>query len=68
MMEHLAAVWGTVATDEHASYRALGETVRIDVEHAVVDHNDTFVAFDGTHTNHAEAMHAVLKMQMRRRY
>lgn len=68
MVEHLAAVGGVVKTDGWPSYAALGSDVRVDVSHAVVNHKDTFVSADGTHTNNVEAMHSVLKRQMRRRY
>ena len=47
---------------------AFGNSVRVDVTHKVVNHNETFVADDGSYTNNVECMHGVIKRQMRRRY
>ena len=67
-IEHLASPGSQVTTDGWSSYKAIGETIREDVTHHVVNHNKTFVNEDGKHTNNAEGMHGVFKRQLRRRF
>ena len=37
---HLMAQEGKATTDKHPSYAAIGNTVREDIDHAVVNHNN----------------------------
>ena len=66
MIDHLASPNAVVTTDGHATYSSLGDNVRIDVDHQVIDHKKCFVCV-GIHANNVEGMHGVLKREMRRR-
>ena len=70
-IEHLAAPGAKVSTDAFSSYKPLGQSVRPDLRHAVVNHSakqgSKFVQ-KGVHTNHVEGMNSVLKRSTRRRF
>lgn len=65
-LEHLLAPGATLHRDGLRSYDGVGQN--IGVANRVVVHQREFVAADGTHTNHIEAMWGSMKGEMRRRW
>ena len=57
-------VGSIICTDQHETYLSLSEH---GYEHRTVNNSETFIASDGTHTNHVKAYFSRLKAFLRKK-